>query len=35
MSALEFYRRSGYGEAARLNDLIKDGEDEILMRKRL
>jgi ribosomal protein S18 acetylase RimI-like enzyme len=33
--ALEFYRRAGYGETARLNDLIKDGEDEILMRKRL
>ena len=30
-----FYRRNGYDDAALLDDLIKDGEDEILMRKRL
>lgn len=30
-----FYRRNGYDDAAPLDDLIKDGEDEILMRKRL
>jgi ribosomal protein S18 acetylase RimI-like enzyme len=34
-AAIAFYRRNGYSEAALLGDLIKDGEDEILMRKRL
>lgn len=34
-AAQGFYRRNGYSEAALLNDLIVDGEDEILMRKRL
>lgn len=33
--AIAFYRRNGYGQTALLEDLIKDGEDEILMRKRL
>jgi ribosomal protein S18 acetylase RimI-like enzyme len=35
VGAQSFYRRYGYSEAARLDELIKDGEDEILMRKRL
>lgn len=30
-----FYERHGYGCAAALEDLVKDGEDEILMRKRM
>ncbi len=34
-AAIAFYMRNGYSEAATLRDLIKDGEDEILMRKRL
>ncbi len=34
-AARAFYRRNGYTDAALLDDLIKDGEDEILMRKRL
>lgn len=34
-AAQAFYRRNGYSEAALLDHLIKDGEDEILMRKRL
>jgi ribosomal protein S18 acetylase RimI-like enzyme len=34
-SAIAFYLSHGYAEAAVLDDLIKDGEDEILMRKRL
>lgn len=33
--ARAFYGRHGYADAALLDDLIKDGEDEILMRKRL
>jgi ribosomal protein S18 acetylase RimI-like enzyme len=35
IAAIAFYRRCGYSPAAFLDDLIKDGEDEILMRKRL
>ena len=35
ISARGFYLRNGYSEAAVLDELIKDGEDEILMRKRL
>ena len=35
VGAQSFYRRNGYSEAARLDELIKDEEDEILMRKRL
>jgi ribosomal protein S18 acetylase RimI-like enzyme len=35
VGAQSFYRRYGYSEAARLDELIKDGEDEILIRKRL
>jgi diamine N-acetyltransferase len=34
-AAQSFYRRNGYSQAALLDELIKDGEDEILMRKRL
>ena len=34
-AAQGFYRRNGYSDAALLDELIKDGEDEILMRKRL
>ncbi len=34
-AARAFYRHNGYADAAALADLIKDGEDEILMRKRL
>ncbi|NJM35258.1 MAG: GNAT family N-acetyltransferase [Rhodomicrobium sp.] len=34
-AAMAFYRRRGYMEAATLEGLIKDEEDEILMRKRL
>ncbi len=34
-AAHAFYRWNGYACAATLHDLIKDGEDEILMRKRL
>jgi diamine N-acetyltransferase len=33
--AIGFYKHLGYVEAALLGDLIKDGEDEFLMRKRL
>ena len=33
--AIAFYRRNGYAQAALLDDLITDGLDEILMRKRL
>lgn len=33
-AAITFYKRCGYCKATLLNDLIKDGEDEILMRKR-
>ncbi|WP_170937004.1 MULTISPECIES: GNAT family N-acetyltransferase [Rhodomicrobium] len=33
--AIAFYRRNGYSQATVLEDLIKDGEDEFLMRKRL
>jgi ribosomal protein S18 acetylase RimI-like enzyme len=34
-AAHAFYRRNGYSDAALLAELIMDGEDEILMRKRL
>jgi ribosomal protein S18 acetylase RimI-like enzyme len=34
-AAHAFYRWNGYADAATLHDLIKDGEDEVLMRKRL
>jgi ribosomal protein S18 acetylase RimI-like enzyme len=33
--ALDFYRREGFVEAARLGDLIQAGRDELLLRKRL
>lgn len=33
--AIAFYERCGYSQAALLDDLIKDGEDELLMRKRI
>jgi ribosomal protein S18 acetylase RimI-like enzyme len=35
IAAIAFYRKCGYSPTAFLDDLIKDGEDEILMRKRL
>lgn len=34
-AAHAFYRRNGYDDAVPLTNLVKDGEDEILMRKRL
>jgi len=34
-AAQGFYRRNGYSDAVLLDDLLKDGEDEILMRKQL
>lgn len=33
--AIRFYARHGYVETARLDDLVRDGRSEILMRKRL
>ncbi len=35
LAAIAFYERCGYSRAALLDDLIKDGEDELLMRKRI
>ncbi|MGE0698249.1 MAG: GNAT family N-acetyltransferase [Hyphomicrobiaceae bacterium] len=35
VEAQRFYRRHGFIEAARLDDLVRDGDDEILMRKKL
>jgi ribosomal protein S18 acetylase RimI-like enzyme len=35
VAAIAFYRKCGYSPVAFLDDLITDGEDEILMRKRL